>query len=165
MRALVCGFLLAYSAIGWAGYSADDITHGAVKLEKEFIYLFDRAHHERHAIKVTDGILLPSRVYLKYDEQFHGWVYIKTEKDAKFPEPTEELRPDSVAPGSVIGAQYALQRFILNDQGIWVPTTKTEQYKLYVKTNPPKLQTLTYAKPKLAPPSRPPRTKPNRPKP
>ena len=147
LRFVLTFIFFALSATLLADYNENDLTHGAVKLEKPFLYLFDRAHHDRHAIKITDDKLLPRRVYLKYDEEFHAWVYIKTESNANFPKPMEALRPDSVAPGSVIGAQYALQRFILKDNGIWVPTTETEKYKIFVKTNPPQLKILTYAKP------------------
>lgn len=128
------------------GFDADEITHGLVKLEKKFIYLFDRRNHNRHAVKVTSPKLLPDRVYLIYDEDLHLWIFAKTDFGGKLPAPREALRPGTVTPGKIIGAELALQRFVLREDGTWMPSKEKEVYKIWVKSNPPVLKTYTYEK-------------------
>jgi len=119
---------------------------GIYNLDKSSLYLYDREHHHAHAVKVGNAKILPNRVYMKYDLDLHLWLFVKSDFGANFPTPLEALRPDTVAPGNVIGAHLGLQRFKLTDDGSWLSTKDTEQYKIWVKTDPPQLKTVTYRK-------------------
>lgn len=135
--------LLSSSALA---FDAEKVTHGLVSLEKPFLYLFDRANHYKHAVKWTDEKLLPGRMYLKYDNDLHMWVYFRASFTGKMPKPFEAMRPGSVALGRIIGAELKLQRFILTEDGTWNSTKEPEEYHVWVKSNPPELKVYRFVK-------------------
>ena len=127
-------------------FDAEKVTHGLVSLEKQYLYLFDRANHYKHAVKWTDTKLLPGRVYLKYDDDLHMWIYFRSTFYGKMPKPFEALRPGTVATGRIIGAELKLQRFLLTEDGTWNSTKEPEEYHAWVKSNPPELKVYRFVK-------------------
>jgi hypothetical protein len=145
-KRLACFFsIFLFLAHPCLGFDTDKVTHGLVKMEKNFLYLFDRKNHYKHAVKVEKDPLLPNRVYMKYDDDLHMWTYTKTSFKGKLTTPYEALRPGTVTTGGVIGAEFRLQRFLLNEDGTWVTTTDPEQYHVWLKTTPPQLKVFRYA--------------------
>lgn len=129
------------------GFDSEKVTHGLVSLEKPFLYLYDRANHYKHAVKWgKDEKLLPGRMYLKYDDDLHMWVYFRSSFTGKVPKPFETMRPGTVALGRVIGAELKLQRFILTEDGTWNSTKEPEEYHVWVKSNPPELKVYRFVK-------------------
>jgi hypothetical protein len=138
-------YILGFFTLNARAFDAEKVTHGYVNLEKGQTYLFDRANHYKHAVKIENQQkLLPNRVYLRYDTDLHMWIYFKTSFKAKIPEPFEALRPDTVTSGSVVGAELRLQRFILTEDGTWDTTNRPEEYHVWVKSNPPQLKVFRY---------------------
>lgn len=137
--------ILSFAGVSHAEFDAEKVTHGLVSLEKGHLYLFDRANHYKHAVKVKkDEKLLSNRVYLKYDDDLHMWVYFKTSFKGVIPSPFEALRPRTVTTGGVVGAELRLQRFMLAEDGTWTATPEAEIYRVFVKSKPPELRIYKY---------------------
>ena len=73
--------------------------------------------------------VLPNRVYLFKHEERGRWYLILTDGYSKYPmHPLEFLRVGTVLPGSYLGARNNAQRYLMNQQGLWVPTFRKEQH-------------------------------------
>jgi hypothetical protein len=119
---------------------------GLLGLDRAALYLYDQSRHLNHAVKSPAGPLHPHRIYMKYDEDLHTWVYVLSGLNGRLANPIEALRPETVASGGVVGAKLALQRFILTYDGSWLPTTKPEIYRIWRKSDPPVLRDLTFTR-------------------
>lgn len=102
----------------------------------------------RKALSPIDGHQkrLSHRVYLHYFVPETKWLYVLTDFEGQYPtSPPEFLRVGSVLSGKLLGAKRPEQRYLLDRQGMWVPTFRPEAHYFIIHSGSPRIRQIEFA--------------------
>lgn len=101
--------------------------------------------------KATDPKALPpQRVFSTFLPERSEWRFVVTDARGLVANPLEFLQAGTIVPGKYFGARYALNRYLLNEDGAWVRTFRDEAWRLWSASTPPKLTMAGYRELKRA---------------